>query len=60
MAEAGRIKGLGLARPEIPVEKVMLEVPVELRDGELREREEGCWRTQNTNVLFAARRAHWG
>lgn len=39
-------------------EKVIPDVPVELIDGEERDRDEGCWRTLNTKVLFAARRAH--
>lgn len=59
MAEAGRVYGFGLLRPEIAgEEKVMPEVPVELKDCEGSDREEGCWRTLKTKVLFAARRAH--
>lgn len=49
IAEAGRVKGLGDARPLIPA----------FGSGE-RANEDGCWRTVNTKVLFSARLAHCG
>jgi hypothetical protein len=45
----------------MPVEEnVIPDVPVELIDGDDIDSEEGCCRTLNTKVLFAARRAHCG
>lgn len=59
IAEAGRVYGFGLLRPEMAdEEKVIPDDPVELMDGEDRERDEGCWRTLKTKVLFATRRTH--
>jgi len=49
IADAGRAKGLGEARPLI----------VPAGSGE-RVSEEGCWRTVNTKVLLSAMLAHWG
>lgn len=49
IAEAGRAKGLGDARPFIAA----------LGSG-VRFKELGCWRTVNTKVLFRAKFAHCG
>jgi hypothetical protein len=46
IADAGRAKGLGDARPVMGVAGSMGVV------------EEGCWRTQKTNVLLRTRLEH--
>jgi hypothetical protein len=50
MAEAGRAKGLGEARPVMPGE---------VTSGK-RVSDEWCWRTVKTNVLLSAMLAHCG
>ena len=49
IAEAGRAKGFGDARPCI----------AGLGSGDF-VRDDGCWRTQKTKVLFRAKLAHCG
>ena len=63
MADAGRMSGLGdgarLMLPPKADELLPPPAPPLAMVGE-RVSEEGCWRTEKTKVLFAARRAHCG
>lgn len=62
MAEEGRTKGAGEVERSPNAELLRAEALLEPPQvsGEKREREEGCWRTQKTNVLLMTRRLHCG
>lgn len=65
IAEDGRAYGAGEMerRPSaellLPLLEAVVFEPPHV-SGEKRESEDGCWRTQNTNVLLMTKRAHWG
>ena len=64
IAEEGRVKGAGEVERNPKAELLRADALLELLapqvSGEKREREDGCWRTQNTKVLLMTKRAHCG